>query len=531
MEALNMTTGAGNSDNHRHAVEPQLLSSLCDETLPMDCAALQVSGLASDSRAIVAGDLFIALKGLTVNGHDFIAKAIKQGAIAVFAEADESFSIRRESGVPIVYIPDLGEKLSQIAGRFYADPSRNFTVIGITGTNGKTTCSHLIASVATSLGQTSGVIGTLGYGVYQADGSDLYETGFTTPDAVQLQACMKSLGDQQCKLVAAEVSSHALAQHRADAIDFNIAVLTNLSRDHLDFHKDMASYGNAKKRLFMFASVDTAIINADDPFGNQLAQELKLNRPVLSYSTRQTDADIYASNTVYAAGYIAAEVFTPWGSGQLKVPLIGEFNLSNVLAALSALLVSGISLPSLLSAFANVKPVNGRMEVVTLPRVAAGSETSLANKTVVVDFAHTPQALELSLSALRSHTKQKLWCVFGCGGDRDHGKRAEMGRIARELADNIVVTSDNPRNEPAEQIIDAILLGIDDMHNVFVEPDRDAAIAFAIAQADDNDLILIAGKGHEKVQIIGDLQLPFSDVDIARYYLSQASDLPAGPES
>ena len=507
MEAFNM-----NTQLPIDTPQARLLGDLIDEALPADYAALSVTGLATDSRAVVAGDLFFALNGLTVDGRNFIGDAVKRGAVAVFAEADDGFAIAKQSATPVIALPDLTQKLSGIAGRFYHNPSDQMNVVGITGTNGKTSCSHLVASLADSIGQPSAVIGTLGFGVYQADGVKLEETGLTTPDAVKLQACMKTLHDKGCQVVATEVSSHALAQFRAEAVHFKVAVLTNLSRDHLDFHQDMASYADAKRRLFFLDAVDAAVINIDDAFGRQLATELPAHLSLLTYSTK-TNADIYVRNAHYGLDAITADVFTPQGNGVIRIPLIGEFNLSNALAALAAMLASGANLADLLAAFSQVSSVQGRMEIVTDDKGAQ------ANKTAVVDYAHTPQALELALTALRPHSQQRLWCVFGCGGDRDHGKRAEMGRIAKAHADSVVVTSDNPRTEPAEEIIDDILLGIDDMHNVNVEPDREAAIAFAIAQANAGDVILVAGKGHEQVQIIGDMRLPFSDADVVRSYL------------
>lgn len=535
MEALDMNTELQNGQAiNRRLAELLSINDASGKAQSSIWENIIVSGLATDSRKVIKGDLFFALNGLTVDGRNYIAGAIKRGAVAVLAEsseAAENFTVRKQSGVVVIDVPGLSKKLSAIAGRYYGDPSKDLTVIGVTGTNGKTSCSHLIASLADSLGQQSGLLGTLGFGVFHNVGQhgdlELQTTGFTTPDAVQLQACIKGLADKHCTLVAAEVSSHALAQHRADAIGFDVAVLTNLSHDHLDFHKDMASYADAKRRLFYINNVSAAVINADDSFGAQLAAELKSESPadfgrdltVLTYSTQAVDTDlpesqqpdIYVRNTRYALNKIVAEVITPWGSGFINIPLIGEFNLSNALAALTAMLATGADFKALLAVFAQVPAVKGRMEI-----VFDSNGDSLSNKTVVVDYAHTPQALELALKALRPHTEQRLWCVFGCGGDRDQDKRSAMGRVARALADNIVITSDNPRSEPPEQIIDDILLGIDDMHNVNVEQDRAGAIAFAVAQAQAGDLLLIAGKGHEQFQIIGDMQLPFSDVDVVR---------------
>ena len=499
-----------------HRLEDLLSGLLAENSLPDDCANTAITGIATDSREVIPGDLFIALNGLTVDGRTYINEAIERGAVAVVAEADESFSARNKGTVAIIGLQNLTEHLSRIAGRFYGEPTENLTVIGVTGTNGKTSCSHLIASLATTVGHKSGLIGTLGYGVYQQQEFELQQTGFTTPDAVQLQACMQQLQADSCNVIAMEVSSHALAQHRVDAIHFNIAVFTNLSHDHLDFHKNMASYAAAKRRLFSFDGIDAAVINADDEFGERLAKELRSHSKVFTYSVSNTQADIFTQNTRYSLNSISSDVVSPWGRATITMPLIGEFNLSNALAALTALLASGGDFDALIAATSEVTAVKGRMEI-----VSDSSSQAIDNKTVVVDYAHTPQALELALAALRSHTNGQLWCVFGCGGDRDNDKRAAMGRIAKNLADSVVITSDNPRSEPAAQIIDDILLGIDDMHDVNVEPDRAAAIAFAIEQAEAGDLILVAGKGHEQFQIIGASKLPFSDADVVRECLSR----------
>lgn len=515
MEAFNMTSQSPiQSSSHRLV---NILSELlAGNALADDCANTVITGIATDSRKVVPGDIFIALNGLTVDGRSYINDAIERGAIAVLAEADESFSIRHKGPVAIISLQNLTEHLSEIAGRFYGEPTKSLNVIGVTGTNGKTSCSHLIASLATTVGQKSGLIGTLGYGIYQKGDLELQQTGFTTPDAVQLQACMQKLQADDCNIIAMEVSSHALAQHRVDAIHFNIAVFTNLSHDHLDFHKNMASYAAAKRRLFSFDGIDAAVINADDEFGERLVKELRAHSKVFTYSVNNAQADVFTQNTRYSLNSISSDVVSPWGRATITIPLIGEFNLSNALAALTAMLAVGADFNALIAAFSEVTAVKGRMEI-----VSDSLSQSIDDKTVVVDYAHTPQALELALAALRPHTKGRLWCVFGCGGDRDNDKRAAMGRIAKNLADSLVITSDNPRSEPSAQIIDDILLGIDDMHDVNVEPDRAAAIAFAITQAAAGDLILVAGKGHEQFQIIGAEKLPFSDADEVRQCLSR----------
>ncbi len=526
MEALDM-----NNTYHDVRGFSKTLLQLYPREIPSRHSELFVTGLATDSRKVVAGDLFFALDGLQFDGRDYIDTAITNGAVAVFAETDTTFLVEIRAGVPVISIPNLGSELGSIASRFYDNPTSDLSIVGVTGTNGKTTCSHMIAVLSHYIGRQCGVIGTLGYGV----GADkvLQPTGFTTPDAIQLQQCMSDLREWGCEAVAIEVSSHALVQHRVDAVLFNIAVLTNLTREHLDFHQDMEGYASAKRSLFYFNGLETAVINADDEFGRRLIQELNQRVAILSYSTKSNQADIVAKNISYSLTGIRADVATPWGSGQLSIPLVGDFNLSNALAALAAMLAAGADFKTLLNGFNSLSAIAGRMEVVTL-----GSTDSLQLRnitddhsagengiereldiTVVVDYAHTPQALEVVLNSLKPHVKGKVWCVFGCGGDRDHGKRAEMGRIVRWLADSVVVTSDNPRGEPAAQIIDDVLLGIDDMQSVYVEQNREAAIALAIEKAEAGDLILLAGKGHETFQLIGDQKVPFCDTDIAKRYL------------
>jgi len=511
MMAESMASGSGTVG----AVAGKTLAQLYPACAAAGCGDIRVTGLSGDSRETVAGDLFFALPGAQCDGRDFIEQALSAGAAAVFAESRENFSVEMRAAVAVVHLPQLASQCSAIAACFYDDPSAAMTVFAVTGTNGKTTCSHLIASLSQQIDRRCGLIGTLGYGVIGAERA-LQSTGMTTPDALQLQACMADLQRVGCESVAVEVSSHALVQARADAVRVNIAVLTNLSRDHLDFHQDMAGYAAAKRRLFQFDGLDTAVINFDDEFGRQLAGELAGRVALLSYSTVSAEADIHAHNICYSLDCIRADISTPWGDGQLSLPLMGEFNLSNALAALAALLAAGSALPAVLAGFSSVAAVDGRMQLLSV----AGSEDDVPSVAVVVDYAHTPEALALALAALRPHVMGRLWCVFGCGGDRDRGKRAEMGRIAIVAADCVVVTSDNPRSEPAEQIIDDVLLGIDALQSVCVEPDRAAAIAFAIERAEPGDLILLAGKGHEKFQLIAGQRLPFCDVDTAQRCLA-----------
>lgn len=516
MEAFDMANHSNAKVSYESRVIDLLISCqiIIDELndVGLDIKNLLVNGLSTNSQNVQPGDAFIALRGMHVSGHDFIDQAVNNGAVVVFADTDESFSFRYRLNTQVFFIPDLATHISHLASCFYADPSQNLPIIGITGTNGKTSCSHFIACLVSGVGCQGAVIGTLGYGLSpHQPHRPLVSTGFTTPDAVQLQACLAELYVKSVDLVAVEVSSHALSQHRADAVAFNVAVLTNLSRDHLDFHQDMLSYSKAKRKLFSFPSLNATIINIDDEFGLSLHKELSSRLTCVTYSIQKKEADIYAYDTTYKSDSIETRIKTPNGNGSLHLPFVGQFNLSNALAALGALLESGYELADLLKAFSTLPKIPGRMEVVANPMPNLDSQQPL----VVVDYAHTPEALELALTTLRNHTAGSVWCVFGCGGDRDHGKRAAMGRIANQLADRVVITSDNPRSELAEQIIDDILLGVEDMQGVFVEQDRGTAIAFAIEQSVNNDVILIAGKGHENFQIINAEKIPFSDVTVA----------------
>lgn len=526
MEALNMSHPSHLGRAYESRVKDLLIScQAADNEFNVNGINIDnvlVTGLSTNSQDVEPGDVFIALNGLNTRGHDFIDRAIDKGAVAIFADTDGMFSLRYQLNKQVFFIPNLALHLSRMASCFYREPSQQLSVVGITGTNGKTSCSHFVASLASGIGRQGAVIGTLGYGPYpHSSERPLVETGFTTPDAVQLQSCLADLQTQAVDLVALEVSSHALSQCRADAVAFNVAVLTNLSRDHLDFHQDMLSYAKAKRKLFSFSCLDAAIINIDDEFGLSISEQRPSHLVCLSYSLKNSEADIYAYQTNYKANSIETRVKTPYGEGSLQLPFVGQFNLSNALAALGALLVSGYPLKDLLRAFSTVPMIPGRMEVVSYSGLVPDKEQPL----VVVDYAHTPEALELALTTLRDHSAGHVWCVFGCGGDRDHGKRATMGRIAHQLADQIIVTSDNPRSELAEQIIDDILLGIEDMQGVFVEQDRSAAIAFAVQHATQNDVILIAGKGHEQFQLINNEKIPFSDVAVAQSFLQLRASL------
>ncbi len=477
------------------------------------CPSVSVTGVALDSRLVVPGDLFIAVKGTQTDGAQYIAQAIEKGAVAILLEQN---MVSADWAVPVIALPELSEYVSDIAGVFYGQPSQQMPVTAITGTNGKTTCSQLLAQLFGLLGEPAGFVGTLGYGLsgYGLSDNDTAtnksattDTGLTTPDAVSVQRILAELKDAGAKRIAMEVSSHSLVQRRIAGLQIDTAVFTNITHDHLDYHGNLNSYAAAKARLFAMTGLKNAVINIDDNVGRLILVNLDPLVNGISYSVENHSADIHCDRISISASGIDAEVVTPWGRGQLKSSLLGKFNLANLLAVIGAAGMQGFALDKILQAAASLTAVSGRMELVdanVLP-------------VVVIDYAHTPDALEKALQALRNHCQGELWVVFGCGGDRDIGKRAEMGKVADHRADNIVVTSDNPRTESPEKIIDQVLLGI--TRDVSVVVDRRDAIRTAIKDAQPNDVILIAGKGHEDYQILGAQRLPFSDQAEARLAL------------
>jgi UDP-N-acetylmuramoyl-L-alanyl-D-glutamate--2,6-diaminopimelate ligase len=467
------------------------------------------TGLAVDSREVRPGDLFLAMPGGSADGRRFISQAIASGAAAVAWES-HNFTWNREWNVPNVPVPGLRERLGEIADAFYGHPSRQMTVVGVTGTNGKTSCSHWIAQALGSLGRKTAVIGTVGCGFP----GELSAARNTTPDAVSLHRQLADLLAQGAQACAMEVSSHGLDQGRVNAVEFGAALFTNLSRDHLDYHGSMQAYGAAKSRLFQWPGLRHAVLNLDDPFGRRLSESLDRTRTsVLGYGLGR--GEIAGHNLALATRGLEMDVDTPWGKARLASPMLGEFNASNLLGVLGVLLVTGVPLSEAIDALARVHSVPGRMQLVR----EAGAPL------VVIDYAHTPDALEKALGTLRRllPAAGRLICVFGCGGDRDPGKRPLMGEVATRLAHHAVVTSDNPRTEDPRSIIDAIVQGAHP--NYSIEPDRAAAIALAICQARAEDVVLVAGKGHEAYQEVRGSRLPFDDAEVARGLLRR---LPGG---
>lgn len=474
----------------------------------------EVSRLVLDSRQVQPNDLFLAIKGSHLDGRKYIASAISQGAKAILVDADSvDEGVTWQENVPLVPIYHLQQKVGELAARFYANPSHDLRVIGITGTSGKTSCSHFIAQMLQSLQVPCGIIGTLGSGFYGA----LLETGLTTPDAISLQASLRHFVDQGAKAVAMEVSSHSIDQGRVNGIEFDVGIFTNLSQDHLDYHGTMQAYAGVKRRFFTDFPLKHIIINADDIYGNQWVREMAVTHPLIAYSTQPLKdlpanvLPVYANQIELTLQGISADVHTPWGEGRLILPLIGAFNLSNALAVLAALCTYGFTLQEVLTHLAVLQAVPGRMQLI------GGNGKPL----IVVDYAHKPDALQKVLQALRKHTHGRLCCVFGCGGERDQGKRPLMAKIAESLADHVIVTNDNPRHEKPETIIAQIMQGFLHPERVQVELDRSKAIENSIQWASANDCILIAGKGAERYQQIGDDKLPFDDVKKVNEFLDQ----------
>ena len=455
---------------------------------------VRLTGISLDNRNIEVGDAFVAVQGQVSHGLDYARAAVTAGAVTVIHDGLQSLP---ELAVPSVVVTDLGNKLGELASRFYAAPSEQMTIAGITGTNGKTSVAHFLAQSWERVYGNAGMVGTLGYGPV----GQLHEGARTTPDALRLQQVLAGCARTGIDRLAMEVSSHALQQHRCQTVQFDAGIFTNLSRDHLDYHTDMADYAAAKRLLFTEYAPSFAIINHDDNYGRKWFGELNGGMQMLSFGLEE-GAELRADVRCMDINGMRIRINGPWGSEEVHTCLLGEFNASNLLATAGALALLGMPWNHVLHQIELMQPVPGRM-------MRLGGEQG--QPVVVVDYAHTPDALESALHAVRAHLDGKLVCVFGCGGNRDQGKRPQMGRAAELLADDVFVTSDNPRNESANQIIEDVMAGLEKPGNVTVEPDRAAAIRQAIANCRPGDVVLVAGKGHETWQEIGDQRIPFSD--------------------
>ncbi|WP_445773042.1 UDP-N-acetylmuramoyl-L-alanyl-D-glutamate--2,6-diaminopimelate ligase [Shewanella sp.] len=470
-----------------------------------------INDLTLDSRCVSQGGLFVALPGYKVDGREYIPQAVEAGAAAILIHTDnpEQHGVvdLQQYPVPLVYFFQLTRQLSAVAAQFYATHTHSLALIGVTGTNGKTSVSQIIAQIVKLLGYPAAVMGTLGNGIW----GQLVDSGNTTADAITVMRQLAEFNAQGVKVCAMEVSSHGLVQGRVEAAPFETAIFTNLSRDHLDYHGDMDAYAAAKKRLFHFPSLKHGLLNIDDAVGAKWFAELASHQ-IKSFSTQgESSADFYCTDVHYHDAGVNAVLHYPSLNGQgslsasLESPLLGAFNLSNVVAAIAALYLQGMSMTAMLAVMPNVLPVAGRME-----------RFSAANKaTLVVDYAHTPDAIEQALKALRVHCKGTLWCVFGCGGDRDKGKRPLMAQAAEKYADKVMITSDNARSEDPQTIINDILQGINQPNNVLRHVDRIEAITRVVALAQADDIVLLAGKGHETYQEVAGQRIDYDERALA----------------
>ncbi len=465
----------------------------------------EIRAVEHDSRRVSPGACFFCVRGSRFDGHAFAEDAVSRGAAAVVLEQER----RLPPGSAIVQVKDTRIALAAVARAFYGDPARHLTLLAVTGTNGKTTTTYLLEAMLAAAGRTVGVIGTIDYRC----GALKVPAERTTPEAPELQALLRKMLDAGATHVAMEVSSHSLAMHRVEGVEFDVAIFTNLTQDHLDFHGSVESYLESKTRLFRGLGVGAvktgpkvAVLNADDPRMERLRAETSV--PVLTFGL-EAKADLTAEGVILEATGLRAALRTPWGVIPVRSTLLGRHNVANILGAAGAALSVGVPPEAVTSALATLRGVPGRLE-----RIEAGQPF-----TVAVDYAHTPDALERVLRAARGLTARHLCCIFGCGGDRDRGKRPLMGEAAARLADYVILTSDNPRSEDPEAILDAIESGLKRVPGAAARytriVSREEAIAGGLTRAGRGDFVLIAGKGHETYQILGNRTIPFDDREVA----------------
>ena len=474
------------------------MNRLLSELLPdLDISKdITIQGISDDSRRVKAGDLFIAVPGLNFDAREEIPQVALKSVAAICCDAPSPYP-RDNVKVPLYEIKHLSQQKGLIASRFYGFPSKHLLLIAVTGTNGKTSCSQFVAEALTRLKRPCAVVGTLGYGMAGA----LKPTNLTTPDAIRLQAILNELVDDECDAVCLEASSHGLAQGRLNGTDIDVAVFTNITRDHLDYHHGFADYKRAKAKLFTWPGLKAAVINMDDAFSEELTGLLGPDAKLLRYSLQDARADIYCASLTYHPRGIEATVNTPWGNLQLSAAILGDFNLSNLMAVIGILGSLGYSSQQIEAALNKITAIHGRMEVINRD----------VGPIVVIDYAHTPDALEKAIRAIKLHSPADIWTLMGCGGDRDRGKRPIMGEIGARLSEHLLITDDNPRFEDSASIIKDILAGDFSHHNVMIEADREKAITYAITHARADDIILLAGKGHETYQDVVGERRNYSD--------------------
>ena len=495
-----------------------LLEGFIEDDLIDECQGITINALVQDNRKARNGNLFIAYQGFNTHGLLHAQDAVAKGASVVLWDGDlenrDEILDSISNKVLCVHCEDLKNKVGPIASRYYEQPSLSMNTIGVTGTDGKTSVAHFLAQCLDAHDVHCGVMGTLGNGFI----NDLHPTGLTTVDALHIQKMLFDIQQAGAKHVVMEVSSHGLDQGRVNGIAFTTAVFTNIAADHLDYHGTLDNYAAAKKRLFCTPGLGTAVINLDDEYGRSLAKEVREHVCVWGYSLN-ADVTAYKEYADYFVNALEIKPFergchllveTPGGSAEFDIPLIGRFNVANALAVLSTLLVSRLTFDDAVNSLAAVRPVDGRVEII--------SEDD--KPVVVVDYAHTEQGLKAVCQSVRDHFSGEMWCVFGCGGDRDRSKRALMAKVAEQYADKILVTTDNPRHEDPQKIVDEIMAGFSSVENVEAVLDRRQAIDIAIANAQPGDVVLLAGKGHETSQIVGDVHIAFDDRRVAREFLS-----------
>jgi len=471
--------------------------------------SLEVTGLVLDSREVAPGNAFVAIAGFGAHGLNFVQQARDAGAAAILFEPPAPDDLPAPPDA--IAVPGLRARLGEMGDRFHGRPSAAMTVVGVTGTNGKTSTVQLLAQAWTLLGTTAGTVGTLGAGLY----GNAVATGFTTPLVLRMHALLAELRDAGADAVAMEVSSHALDQGRVAGVHFDIGVFTNLTRDHLDYHGDMVSYGAAKARLFGWPGLQAAVVNLDDAFGRELHAALPPSVRAVGVSSRDAEHALLRAGSLRLDGQgIGFELRVDGGAHPVRSPLLGRFNVDNLLAVAGALHALGTAPARIAATLSRLQPIHGRMN-------RLGGEAG--QPLVVIDYAHTPDALEQALASLREHVAARLLCVFGCGGERDRGKRPQMAAIAEREADFVIVTDDNPRGEDGDAIVADIVAGFSVPEAAVVERDRAAAIRRAIGEAGPGDIVLVAGKGHEPYQEIHGVQHPFDDTLVARAARARAA--------
>ena len=479
---------------------------------PAQTQDLQITGLQYDSRKVLKGDVFVAIRGTAVDGHRFVQQAVHAGAAAVVVEDETAApdSLMLHTGVCKLVVPDARAALAALSRNFYRDPSRSLRLVGVTGTNGKTTTTHLVRAILEAAGERAGLIGTIEYRI----GDKVRPATHTTPESLELNGLLAEMVEQQCTAAVMEVSSHALAMKRVEGVRFHAAAFTNLTQDHLDFHGTMEAYFQAKRMLFeALEPAAAAVTNLDDPYGSSIVAGVAAR--VLSYGTR-AGADVRATNVTLGVHGCSLTVTAREVSGTVTSPLTGAFNISNILAAAGVGIALGLPWEAIRAGIASVRSVRGRFEQVVAPQ----------GWTAIVDYAHTPDALENVLTTIhgvKASGTGRVITVFGCGGNRDAGKRPIMGRIAATLSDLTIVTSDNPRGEDPEAIIAHIVAGVPAGREVLVEPDRRKAIRMALSAAGRDDVVLIAGKGHEVYQVVGTTRSHFDDREEVEAFLRSAA--------